>query len=77
MPPKNKCLACKYWKKKRKVCKYDPCDECRERGLIPYTEYKDDKWKPNVCDGTCNPPDCKYGYDAMPEKWNPDYKIKD
>ena len=67
----NKCLKCKWWKKE--VCIYDPCQECEEeQGLIPYWKSKD----PNVktCDGTCNPPECKYGYDECPEEWNPKYK---
>ena len=57
--PKNRCLKCKSWDRKTKICHYTGCDDC--------------KYKLGECDGICNPPECKYGHDADPEKWNPDY----
>jgi len=68
----NHCLKCKWWQKD--YCNYDPCEECRDNGLIPYFEFNEESKDKKYCDGTCNPPECCRGYDAMPEEWNPKYK---
>ena len=69
--PINKCLKCKWWKPKKKICRYEPCEECEDDDITPH--YNPEKGL-KICDGTCNPPECKYGCNAVPEEWNPDYK---
>ena len=56
----NLCLECEWWDTKTLTCEFDCCEELKRSGGGP-------------CDGMCNPPECKYGYDANPKDWNPDY----